>query len=89
MKHAPTCPMNPYRRLVRWLARREISDAEDRAFVEFTNYREAELDAARQWAYALATAPIGDDSDRETRARFEGMRAMAAAWYAPKKATNG
>lgn len=77
--------MNLYRRLVRWLARHEISEAEDRAFAEWVNIRDAELAHARHCAYTLATAPIGDDADLVTRARFEGMRASVATQFAPKE----
>lgn len=73
--------MNLYRRVVRWLARWEISEAEDRTFTE------RELEHARRCAYALATAPLGEYADPIVRARVEGMRSMAVNYCTPKEAT--
>lgn len=79
--------MNLYRRVVRWLARYEISEAEDRAFDSWLDTRDAELEHARRCAYALATAPMGEYADPIVRARVEGMRSMAVKYCAPKEPT--
>lgn len=79
--------MNLYRRVVRWLARWEISEAEDRAFAEWCKARDAELEHARRCAYAIATAPMGEYADPIVRAHVERMRETAANYCAPKEPT--